>query len=403
MTLAGAAVVLLGACAPRPGLYPLPDFGLTAMPVGDDLDFDGLAPAVLQSIGYFRRAGDAASFSYGDLTYTAREMEASARLFLDIVEGFEGAARDRAIREKFLFFESRNKKGGAFFTGYYEPILAGGRERSREFTAPLYGVPKDLLRVDLEPYIEAGLLPVDLENRVLRGKVAAGRVVPYDRREEIFYEDSLEGRAVVLAWVSDHTELSFLQIQGSGMIRLGDGSLLRVNYADQNGLPYRAVGRVLLDRIPREEMSLQRIRDYLLGHPEEVRDILNYNPSYTFFRLVEEGPLGFIEVPLTPGRSVAMDHRITPRGGLVYFETSFPSGTVPGDAGPVPFARFGVVQDTGGAIRGYGRADIFWGSGDEAETIAGPMKQEGRIFLLVARKEHLPLENVPDQPLEAVP
>jgi hypothetical protein len=124
--LAGAAVVLLGACAPRPGLYPLPDFGLTAMPVGDDLDFEGLAPAVLQSIGYFRRAGDAASFSYGD----AREMEASARLFLDIVEGFEGAARDRAIREKFLFFESRNKKGGAFFTGYYEPILAGGRERS---------------------------------------------------------------------------------------------------------------------------------------------------------------------------------------------------------------------------------------------------------------------------------
>jgi len=396
MALACAAFLSAASCAPRPGLYALPDPGLVAGPVGDDLNFEALAPAVRQSIRYYRRVGAAASFSYGDLTYSAREMEASARLFLDIIEGLQGEARYRAIREKFLFFESRNKKGGAFFTGYYEPILAGSRERSREFGAPLYGVPRDLLRIDLGPYIEVGLLPGDLENRVLRGKVTGGRVVPYDHREAIFYGDSLEGRADALAWVSDHTELSFLQIQGSGMIRLEDGTLFRVNYADQNGLPYRAVGRVLLDRIPREEMSLQSIRGYLLNHPEEVREILNYNRSYTFFRLVGEGPLGSIEVPLTPGRSLAMDHRRTPRGGLVYFKTSFPPGTVPGASGPVPFARFGVVQDTGGAIRGHGRADIFWGSGKEAEKIAGPMKQEGRIFLLVARKEHLP--DLPEAP-----
>ena len=254
---------------------------------------------------------------------------------------------------------------------------------------PLYGVPEDLVRVDLAPYMAMGLLPEDLENRVLRGRVRGREVVPYDDREEIVYGRGLEGRATVLAWLADHVELSFLQIQGSGILLLEDGTRLRLNYAGQNGHPYRAIGRPLLDRIPREEMSLQRIRSYLYAHPGEARAILNFNPSYTFFRLVEEGPLGSIGVPLTAGRSVAMDHRLYPRGGLVWFETNYPDGSVEGARGPVPIGRFGTVQDTGGAIRGHGRADIFWGTGKAAEKIAGPMKEQGRILLLVARKEFL--------------
>ena len=195
-------------------------------------------------------------------------------------------------------------------------------------------------------------------------------------------------QSVTQFYLPNQIELAFLQIQGSGLIRLGDGTLMRVNYADQNGHPYRAIGRVLLDRIPREEMSLQKIRDYLYRHPEEERDILAYNPSYTFFRTVDEGPLGSIEVPLTAGRSLAMDHRLLPRGGLVFIEASYPAESLKeGEA--ARFSRLGVVQDTGGAIRGHGRADIFWGSGEEAERIAGPMKEKGRIFLLVARKEYL--------------
>jgi membrane-bound lytic murein transglycosylase A len=383
------ALALLVGCAPGAGLYPVDGVRLGREGLQDEKDFLGLDRAVRQSISYYRRLPEKATFRYGEQVYTAREMEASMLLFLRIVESLEGEERREAIRSRFLFFESRNDRGGAFFTGYYEPVLAGSLQLSDRFTVPLHGVPEDLVRVDLSPYIAIGLLPDDLENRVLRGRVQGKKVVPYGDREEIVYGHVLEGKAEVLAYLSDQVELSFLQIQGSGLVRLADGTFLRLNYADQNGRPYRAIGKPLLDRIPREEMSLQRIRDYLYGHPEEVREILNFNPSYTFFRIVEEGPLGSLEVPLTPRRSVAMDHRLFPRGSLVWFQTSYPRESVEGAAGPVPFSSFATLQDTGGAIRGHGRADIFWGSGEEAERIAGPMKEEGRIILLVARKEYL--------------
>jgi membrane-bound lytic murein transglycosylase A len=383
------ALALLAGCAPGAGLYPVDGVRLGREGLQDEKDFLGLDRAVRQSISYYRRLPEKATFRYGEQVYTAREMEASMLLFLRIVESLEGEERREAIRSRFLFFESRNDRGGAFFTGYYEPVLAGSLQLSDRFTVPLHGVPEDLVRVDLSPYIAIGLLPDDLENRVLRGRVQGKKVVPYGDREEIVYGHVLEGKAEVLAYLSDQVELSFLQIQGSGLVRLADGTFLRLNYADQNGRPYRAIGKPLLDRIPREEMSLQRIRDYLYGHPEEVREILNFNPSYTFFRIVEEGPLGSLEVPLTPRRSVAMDHRLFPRGSLVWFQTSYPRESVEGAAGPVPFSSFATLQDTGGAIRGHGRADIFWGSGEEAERIAGPMKEEGRIILLVARKEYL--------------
>lgn len=383
-------LLLWGGCAPKAGLFPLPEAGLRVRPLEDEAGFRGMTEAVRQSIRYYQRLPPTAVFRYGDHHYTPRELEASMGLFLDIVENLEGEERLDAIRERFLFFESRNDRGKAFFTGYYEPLIPGSLRPTDPFLVPLLALPEDLVRVNLTPYVEMGILPGDLENHVLRGKVQGREVVPFDDREEIVYEGSLEGRAEVLAYLSSHIELSFLQIQGSGLIRLEDGTLLRLNYADQNGHPYRAIGKVLLDRIPREEMSLQRIREYLYSHPAEVREILNYNPSYTFFRHVPDGPLGFLEVPLTPGRSLAMDRRIAPPGGLAYFETTYPAESVEGAEAPVPFSRFGVVQDTGGAIRGHGRADIFWGSGERGERIAGPMKQEGRIFLLVGRKEYLP-------------
>ncbi len=382
------AVSLTSACAPRSGLFPLQGSQVGARPLGDDLDDRSLKEAVRRSARYFTRVPDA-TFRYGDLSYSGAEMEASMGLFLDILERQRGEERIRSIKEKFLFFESRNSRGEAFFTGYYEPVIPGSLGSSDDFAVPLYAVPGDLLTIDLGPFAEMGLLPGDLENGVLKGKLEGARVVPYDGREQITYDSSLEGRAEVLLYLRDRIELSFLQIQGSGLILLGDGTAVRVNYADQNGHPYRAIGRALLDRIPREEMSLQRIREYLYAHPAEVKDILSYNPSYVFFRTVEEGPLGNIEVPLTPGRSVAMDTRAAPRGGLVYFETRYPRESMAGRDEARPISRFGVVQDTGGAIRGHGRVDVFWGSGEEAERIAGPMKEPGRVWLLVARKEYL--------------
>jgi membrane-bound lytic murein transglycosylase A len=212
--------------------------------------------------------------------------------------------------------------------------------------------------------------------------------VPYDSRDDIVYRKSLKGRADPIAYVNG-IELFFLQIQGSGLIRLKDGTILRVNYAQKNGRPYRSIGSMLSDKIPEEKMSMQSIKGYLYGHPEEVRDILSYNQSYVFFRVTEEGPLGNIDVPLTPMRSLAMDNNEIPRGGLVYIQTDLPVIEEGRITGWKSVKRFGLVQDTGGAIRGHGRVDIFLGHGSEAEIAAGHLKQRGRIFLLVAKKEFL--------------
>ncbi|MHB8836732.1 MAG: murein transglycosylase A [Candidatus Methylomirabilia bacterium] len=387
------ALLMLAACAaPRvqTGLLTLSPGELRKRPLVDDGDFTGLAPALLQSIRYYHRLPESATFPYGDLVYTSREMEASTALFLKIIEETTGEERAATIREKFIAFESRNERGAAFFTGYFEPVLPGSLVRTEAFRAPLYAVPADLVTLELAPYADSGLVPAELRGKSLRGRLQGRKFVPYDDRDRISFGNALDGRAEPIAWVADEVELFFLQIQGSGLIRLEDGSLLRVNYADQNGHPYRAIGKLLRDRIPPDQMSLQSLKAYLREHPELVREVLDYNPSYTFFRRVEEGPLGNIQVPLTPGRSLAMDARLAPKGGVAWFETTLPAAATPGAPAPVPVRRFGVVQDTGGAITGHGRVDIFWGTGDEAEKVAGPFKQEGRVFLLVARKEFLP-------------
>ena len=363
---------------------------LLGRPLAADTEVASLAAALRQSIRYYHRLPESTSFTYGDLAYTSREMEASTALFLKIVEETTGEARDAAIRDKFLIFESRNERGAAFFTGYFEPVLAGSLVRSESFRAPLYAIPADLIVLDLAPFADSGLVPAELRGKSLRGKLQGRKLVPYDDRDKIAFGGTMNGRAEPIAWVADEVELFFLQVQGSGLIRLEDGTLLRVNYADQNGHPYRAIGKLLRERIPPEQMSLQALKAYLREHPEQVHEVLDYNPSYTFFRRVGEGPLGNIQVPLTPGRSLAMDARLIPKGGIAWIETTLPAAATPGTTSPVPVRRFGVVQDTGGAIAGHGRVDIFWGTGEAAETIAGPFKQEGRVFLLVARKEFLP-------------
>ncbi len=198
----------------------------------------------------------------------------------------------------------------------------------------------------------------------------------------------MKDRAKPIAYVNE-IELFFLQIQGSGLIKLPDGRVKRVNYAQKNGHPYRSIGKILKDKIPSDEISLQSIKKYLYANPDKVREILSYNQSYVFFREVEEGPLGYIEVPLTPNRSIAMDKRIIPRGGLAFIETQLPILIKGRIIGWKPVKRFVLVQDTGGAIRDHGRVDIFLGHGEDASLTAGHLKQKGRVFLLVARKEML--------------
>ena len=357
---------------------------INALKLESSPDLEALQRALGHSIEYYERLPTDQRFQYGSFGYSPEEMIASHQHFLRILDLPE-VERLEKLQQNFLWFESLNEKNQAFFTGYYEPLLKGSLNESEKFPVPLYGVPSDLVTVNLRNFNEK------YGNGILRGKIVDQKFVKYDDRDEISYQNSLQGRATPLAWVNNDIELFFLQIQGSGVIELPNEVLYRVNYADQNGHPYRAIGKILLGEIPREKMSLKALKEYLYDHPERVQEILNYNPSYIFFRHIPgDGPLGNIEVPLTPERSIAMDHRLVPKGGLVFYETNLPSEISPSEE---ILQRFAVVQDTGGAIRGHGRADIFWGRGTPAEKIAGPMKENGRIFLLVARKEVLNAES----------
>ncbi len=365
-----------------PNLKKLSPREVSANNWADDLAYSGLRSAAEQSIRYYRRLPETHRFEYGELFYSPSEMMSSLNLFLDIINNYDGTDRERQIQDKFIFFESRNSQGTAFFTGYYEPVLHGSLTPTDEYPEPLLRTPLDLINVDLGEFSEKW------KNEFIVGRVIGNKLVPYDSRDEIVYQKSLNQLAQPIAFVNE-IELFFLQIQGSGVVKLDNGTVIRVNYAQKNGHPYRAIGRILTDRIPPEEMSLQSIKAYLNSNPEEVREILNYNQSYVFFRTVEEGPLGDIEVPLTPGRSIAMDKRAVPRGGLAYIKTELP--VIENDliTGWRPSQRFVLVQDTGGAIRDHGRVDIFMGNGEPAALSAGHLKNRGQAFLLVARKKYL--------------
>jgi len=265
-------------------------------------------------------------------------------------------------------------------TGYYEPILAGSRARSDRFAQPVYGVPEDLVVVDL-----AGQYP-ELRGMRLRGRLNGRRLQPYFSRGEIEAANGSFG-APVIAWVEDPVELFFLQIQGSGQIRLATGEHIRVGYADQNGHPYRSLGRHLVERgeLVLEEASMQGIKAWAGANPQRAREALNHNASFVFFRELPatEGPIGALGVPLQAGYAIAVDPRHVPLGAPVYLSTTYPMSEA-------PLQRLVMAQDTGGAIRGAVRADFFWGSGVEAGALAGRMKQTGRLWILWPRGVELP-------------
>jgi membrane-bound lytic murein transglycosylase A len=262
-------------------------------------------------------------------------------------------------------------------TGYYEPLLNGSRFRSDRYRHPLYAPPDDLLTIDL-----AELYP-ELKDKRLRGRVEGKRVIPYWTRSDIEAGKApLAGKALV--FVDDSLEAFFLQIQGSGRVRLAEGDVMRVGYADQNGHPFRSIARILIERgeLSADEASMQAVKDWARRHPSAVAALLDENPSYVFFREVKpdagaavDGPLGTLGVPLAAGRAIAVDPRSIPLGAPVFIATTWPLSDRPLD-------RLVLAQDTGGAIRGPLRVDFFWGFGEEAANQAGHMKQSVRLWLL---------------------
>jgi membrane-bound lytic murein transglycosylase A len=308
-------------------------------------------------------------------------------LFREILQNTtDDAEIDRQIRSNFSFWEPgrESSSDSILLTGYFEPILEGSPEPGGEYSYPLYARPPDLVEAASET------TPAEASSKKRVVRVEDGREVPYYSRREIDTEGVLQGKELELVWLKDPWERFVLHIQGSGQIRLPDGSTLRVGYAASNGRPYRPIGRYLIDQgfLDEKDISIERIREFIQNNPGRAEEIFPYNERYVFFRLLpdSEGPQGALGVPLTPGRSIATDLTIFPPGALGYLVSRQPevdeSGRV---VGWKPVRRFVLNQDTGAAIKGPGRVDLFFGSGQRAGTAAGKMREEGRIYFLLAR------------------
>lgn len=289
------------------------------------------------------------------------------------------ATRQTAPGDARAFFESwfrpwratASGDAAGLFTGYYEPLLNASVVPDARYRFPIYGKPDDMLVIDL------GTFSSEFEGRTITGRLAQGTLLPYHDRAGID-DGALQGRGLEIAWTDDPVALFFLHIQGSGRLAMNDGRELRVGYDGQNGHGYYAIGRelVAMGELTKDEVSLQSIRDWLKANPSRADAVMETNPSYVFFRVLDgPGPIGGQGVPLTAGRSLAIDHRMIAYGTPVWLDTTLPDGT--------PWQRLMVAQDTGGAIRGPVRGDIFFGTGQEAEWFAGHMKGQGGYAVLL--------------------
>jgi membrane-bound lytic murein transglycosylase A len=280
------------------------------------------------------------------------------------------------IESRFVPHQVLNSDGSGegLITGYYEPLLKGSRKQSKRYRYPLYTTPDELLVIDL------GEVYPELKNMRLRGRLQGRKVVPYYSRAEIEGSPAqLKGKE--LLWVDDEVDLFFLQIQGSGRVELENGEIVRVGYSDQNGHPYKSVGRLLVERgeLALDKASMQGIKAWGQKNPRKLAELLQQNSSFVFFRELPTniaGPLGSLGIPLTPGRSLAIDPRVVPQGAPVFLATTWPNTDK-------RLHRLMVAQDTGGAIKGNVRADFFWGFGPEAANQAGKMRQTGKMWVLM--------------------
>jgi membrane-bound lytic murein transglycosylase A len=356
----------------------------------DDLDFDNLEQAITQSIGYLQAIPPSRPIEFGRDRFTAAHVLLSLQRFQGFIRVRTSAADlQNFIRAFYWVYQSvgRDPKREVLFTGYYEPLLKGQRFMSPDCQYPIFARPDDLLTIDLGAFSEK------YAGEKLIGRIQEGRVVPYHDRREIDAGGALYGKALALAWVSDPIDIFFLHVQGSGKILLEDGQFLNLGYDTSNGRPYRSVGQLLIEegKISREEMSMQRIRAYLDDNPAEIQRVLSHNPSYVFFKVTPDGPLGSLNTKLTAGRSIALDRAIFPPAALSFVETQKPLIDLQGRITSwVTCRRFTLNQDTGGAIKGPGRADLFWGSGKQAEIAAGHLKHPGKLYFLVLRPNASP-------------
>jgi membrane-bound lytic murein transglycosylase A len=381
--LAVCLFLFLAACEgpPGPERLELTQVGYADLPGWPDDAHGEAAGALARSCARFLPQPDDRAVGPNGLGGTIAEWRALC-VALAAVPAGDGDAARRFFETWFVPFRTGDGRGGeeSLFTGYYEPLLNGARQRGGSYTVPIYARPDDLVVVNL------GKFHADLKGRSIVGRITKGTLTPYDDRGRID-GGSLDGRVRALAWVDNPVDAFFLHIQGSGRIRLPGGEVMRVGYAARNGHPYVSIGRILVARGVMElhQASMQSIRAWVAANPEEGAALLAENPSYIFFRELagEEGPIGSQGAPLTAGRSVAVDRRHIPLGVPLWLDIAAPA--VERGSPDVVMRRLVIAQDTGGAIKGPLRGDFFWGFGAEATSRAGRMKHRGRIYVLLPR------------------
>jgi membrane-bound lytic murein transglycosylase A len=366
-----------------PGLYRLSNQQLPLFE--DDLDYRQLISGIQQSLIYLKRIPSHRVFAFGNDTYDTSHMIRSLEYFLDYIQTRPVSQQlNDFIQKNYRVYCStvRKQSKKMMFTGYYEPLLRGNLIPSKGYCYPVFALPDDLLKIDLSLFSEKW------NGKKIVGRLLNGTVIPYYTRKQITNSYLSRGKMRPLLWVDNQIDLFFLQIQGSGKVKLERGKILNLHYAGTNGHPYRSIGSLLIkqEKIAKEEMSMQKIKAYLTHHPDEIQDIFNFNPSYVFFQIETEGPLGNLNVPLTPARSIATDQHIFPPAVLCYIQTQKPVVDKHGDIRKwIDFGRFVLNQDTGGAIRGAGRADLFCGHGAYAEITAGHLRHDGDLYTLILK------------------
>lgn len=397
-----AGMLALAACGQLPPPPPTPPAQPRAavltpstfdqLPGWNGDDHAAVLPVLLKSCGKFdKKAPDKKPFGDNWRLGTYGEWRKICTDASHIRPGNEVEAK--------YFFETRFKPylvaadngyvGGdpaGLFTGYYEPELHGDWRPHGAYRFPIYSRPSDLVSVDL------GKFRPEYKGEHIAGRIKGDQLVPYPTRKQID-QGALVGKQLEILWVNDPVDLFFLHIQGSGRVVLPDGSSIRVGYAGRNGRRYTPVGRVLVGRgdLRQSQVSLHTIRQWLEAHPAAAQQVMWQNRSYVFFRVIPgDGPIGSEGVVLTPLRSLAVDRRDLPLGVPLWVSTTLPTGTGKGEA--KPFRRLMVAQDTGSAIKGPVRGDVFVGHGAHAGDVAGEMKQAGRYWVLLPAAAKSPLE-----------
>jgi len=339
----------------------------------DDLDPASLEAAIEHSINYYENAGRTKVYRIANRSVDARQLKETLITFRALLRKSDNNddLRKRIAAEFNVYrVTGSDKAGSVLFTGYYEPLLEGSLERTEKYKYPLYRVPPDLIKK---------------ESQV--GRMKDGKFVPYYNRREIDVEEVLKGKKLELIWVADPVELFSLHIQGSGKIKLENGNLLTVGFAQTNGRPFRSITKFMLEggKIKSSEASYRH--EFLRGKSDrEIYDVLSHNERYTFFRFLDKDPVGSLGEPVTPGRSIATDPDFFPEGTLAFIRLQKPVyGAKGNDKERVKFSRFVLSQDKGSAIKGPGRVDLFCGFGEEAEYTAGTLKEKGELYLLIKK------------------